>query len=186
MGARFFNIVRNELMGGRLNQTQVDNINQILKESNRQGLMLEQKAYVLATVHHETGRKMQAVEEGGKGRGKRYGRKIKYNGAAYEHPDQIYYGRGHVQLTWYENYELFGRLLDLPLLEKPELMLNMDVSIQVLGMGMRLGLFTGVGLNRYINHSKKDYVNARRIINGLDRAELIAGYAETYERALKS
>lgn len=45
-------------------------------------------------------------------------------------------------------------------------------------------LFTGVGLPRYIRGSRCDYVNARRIVNGTDRASLIAGYAKEFEQIL--
>jgi hypothetical protein len=51
---------------------------------------------------------------------------------------------------------------------------------------MRRGLFTGVKLATFINAEKCDYVNARKIINGLDKAELIAGYAEKIEAILRA
>jgi hypothetical protein len=51
---------------------------------------------------------------------------------------------------------------------------------------MTKGLFTGKKLNDYINNTKTDYVNARKIINGLDRANLIASYAKVFETALKN
>jgi|GEM_PF-4513221 hypothetical protein len=35
-----------------------------------------------------------------------------------------------------------------------------------------------------MNNSKKDYKNARRCINGTDRMDLIANYAEEFERIL--
>jgi hypothetical protein len=51
---------------------------------------------------------------------------------------------------------------------------------------MRAGAFTGKKLSDYISASKCDYTNARRIINGVDRADLIAGYAAKFERILNS
>lgn len=36
--------------------------------------------------------------------------------------------------------------------------------------------FTGKKLERYFNPTTEDWVNARRIINGLDKANAIAGY----------
>jgi hypothetical protein len=50
---------------------------------------------------------------------------------------------------------------------------------------MVLGLFTGKKLSDYIGPGKCDYVAARRIINGTDRARLIAGYARSFQDALK-
>ncbi len=44
---------------------------------------------------------------------------------------------------------------------------------------------TGKRLSDYIKPGSVDYLNARRIVNGTDRAEQIAGYAREYERALR-
>lgn len=181
----FFDEVRATLFKGKMTQTQVDGINQVIDDPLTADMTAGQIAYVLATAHHEVGATFQPIEEGGKGKGKKYGSKIKYSGQKYETPDKLYYGRGLVQLTWYENYEKFGKILNLPLLEQPELALRQDVSTRILLIGMKRGLFTGVGLSRYINNSKMDFRNARRIINILDRAELIAGYAEKYLTALR-
>jgi hypothetical protein len=54
-----------------------------------------------------------------------------------------------------------------------------------MSLGMRLGSFTGKKLADYIHGGKADYVNARRIINGLDRAQTIAQYATRFERILR-
>ena len=46
------------------------------------------------------------------------------------------------------------------------------------------GWFTGKSLDTYINRNKVDYFNARRIINGTDKALQISLYAENFENAL--
>ena len=51
---------------------------------------------------------------------------------------------------------------------------------------MRDGDFTGKDLADYIDEDNCDYVEARRIVNGTDRAEQIAGYAEKFEAALRA
>jgi hypothetical protein len=51
---------------------------------------------------------------------------------------------------------------------------------------MRKGLFTGKKLGDYISASGCDYKNARRIINGVDQAALIAQYAGTIEGILRA
>lgn len=181
---QFFDEIRTSLFGGRMTQTQVSGINCLLDDPLAVGMTAPQIAYVLATVHHEVDKTFLPIEEYGRGKGKKYGSKIKYSGQRYEAPDKLYYGRGLVQLTWYENYEKFGRILNLPLLQHPELLLQQDVSTKVTLIGMKRGLFTGVGLNNYINASKIDFKNARRIINVLDKADLIASYAEKYLKAL--
>ncbi len=138
---------------------------------------VKQVAYMLATVKHETAHTYEAIEEYGKGRGHEYGKKI--NGKAY-------YGRGFVQLTWLSNYRRLGKELGIgeKLVEQPELALQSDIAYRIMSAGMRKGLFTGRKLSDYIGGGKADYVNARKIINGLDRAKLIAGYAKKFEKVL--
>jgi hypothetical protein len=51
-------------------------------------------------------------------------------------------------------------------------------------IGMEKGLYTGKKLSDYINQSRCDYVQSRRIINGMDRAKLIADYAVFFETIL--
>jgi hypothetical protein len=63
----------------------------------------------------------------------------------------------------------------------PEQVLQSEVAYKIMSYGMRNGSFTGKKLGDYINNSVCDYKNARRIINGLDRADLIKGYAEKLE-----
>jgi putative chitinase len=136
-------------------------------------------AYILATAYHETAHTFDPVREIGRGRLRPYGRKRKLTGEPYT-IDQIYYGRGHVQLTWYENYEKFGRLLKIDLLNNPDLALEMSTSIRIMYLGMTRGLFTGVNLGRYFNDEREDWVNARKIINGLDCADKIAEYGKEF------
>ena len=58
-------------------------------------------------------------------------------------------------------------------------------SFQIMTRGMFEGWFTGHNLSDHIRGAKCDYKNARKIINGLDKAGLIAGYARQFERILK-
>ena len=128
-------------------------------------------AYVLATVRHETGFTYAPVEEVGKGAGKPYGR--------------VYYGRGYVQLTWEDNYRRFGEALGVGLLGSPELALEPGVAWRVASMGMRLGMFTGKRLSDFeLAGGGYDWFDARRIVNALDRAGLIAGYAQAFYASL--
>jgi hypothetical protein len=52
-------------------------------------------------------------------------------------------------------------------------------------VGMIKGLFTGKKLSDYLTDTKKDYFNARRIINGLNEAEHIKKYAKDFEKCLR-
>ena len=49
---------------------------------------------------------------------------------------------------------------------------------------MLTGSFTGRKLADYINESRKDYVSARRIINGNDCADKIAAIAHKWDLRL--
>ena len=167
---------------GKLTDLQEANANLILNECESYSLLPEQTAYVLATAWHES--RFKPIEEIGKGKGKPYGSKMKYSGKPYYTPDKLYYGRGFVQLTWYELYEKFGKLLGLDLLNHPELALVPEHAIRILVYGMINGLFTGAKLSRFVNSKSVDFINARKVINGLDKAKLISGYADKILREL--
>ena len=186
---KFFDSIRASLFGGTLSQSQVDGIDFLLnvwerhfeKPNPRDGT--KWLSYCMATVYHETAKTMQPVEEYGKGKGKSYGQPAGPHG-------QCYYGRGHVQLTWEENYKKGEKRLkdiykvDASLHKEPHRMLDHETSALVLYDGMIEGWFTGVGLPKYFNSTVEDPVNARRIVNGLDRADLIAGYYRKFKNAL--
>lgn len=134
-------------------------------------------AYILATVRHETGFTYAPVEENGRGAGHPYGVPDANTG-------QTYYGRGYIQLTWFDNYQEFGNQLGITLVQQPELALEPATSYQIASLGMTRGMFTGVGLPQFIHDDTADYVNARKIINALDQADLIAGYAQQFAQTL--
>ena len=187
----FFDEIRHSLFSNRITQNQIDGLNFKLTAWEKSGLAdIRWLAYMLATSYHETAQTMQPIEEHGKGRGKPYGQKLRHDRKPYTFPDKLYYGRGDVQLTWYENYEAMGKLLGIPLLEQPELALKPDISAQIMIEGMTRGKsnrgdFTGASLENYFSATKDDPVHARRIINGLDKAKLIAGYHDKFLTAIK-
>ena len=152
---------------GILKQSQVDAFNLFFDEWD--GKDKRHLAYILATVWHETAKTMLPVEEIGKGKGKAYSRLEK---------GISYYGRGHVQVTWLVNYQALTRANKKcwNFVHNPELLLQNEPSVWATFHGMRVGLFTSKRLSNYFNEEKTDPVNARRIINGIDKAELIAGY----------
>src|SRR5690554_3427418 len=189
---KFLNNIEQSLFDGRLTHSQRTGIEFKLTAFKKYGVTdIRHQAYMLATSYHETAKTMQPIEEYGKGKGRPYGSKLKQNRKPYEYPDKIYYGRGDVQLTWYENYELMGKLLNIPLLEQPELALDPDISAKIMIEGMTRGRsnrgdFTGVSLENYFNLYKEDPFNARKIINGLDCAMLIEEYYGKFLSALKN
>jgi Chitinase class I len=134
-------------------------------------------AYMLATTKHETANTFLPIAEYGKGAGHPYGVPDHVTG-------QVYYGRGYVQLTWRDNYAVFTKITGADLLSNPDLAMKPDIAYKIMSYGMTRGTFTGVGLRKYINNEQCDYVNARKIINGLDCAEKIAGYAQKFASIL--
>lgn len=182
---RFYSYIEKQLFFGSLKDSHIENIENILRHWELSSYKdLRWLAYMLGTTFHETAFTMRPIEEYGRGKGLPYGRKIKQSGERYSYPDELYYGRGYVQLTWYENYERFGKLLGVSLLERPSLALDKDISAKILIEGMARGLFTGVGLSKYFNDDKSDWRNARRVVNGIDRAQTVAEYAKVFYEAL--
>lgn len=161
-------------------------------EGNQSLTDLRWLAYILATAYHETAKTMQPIAEYGKGAGKAYGKKLKYGGGPnkrvpYDQPDKLYYGRGHTQNTWYEIYDKLTKSNKngWDFLNDPDLLLLMRPSIWATFYGMTTGLYTGKKLSQYFNSATEDWVNARRIINGTDKADLIALYGKRFLECLK-
>lgn len=186
---RFYNAYRVDFP--KLSQPEVDGLNYLLNGLDADNsLTTREKAYILATVHHETATQgtdkgYQPVREfrtsnsaelkyGYKTRiGKNLGNILPGDGARY-------IGRGYVQLTGRANYRNMGQDLGIPLEENPDLALIPEYSYQILVVGMKKGRFTGKALN-----GARDFVQCRKIINGTDKAGLIAGYAERFLNALE-
>jgi hypothetical protein len=110
----------------------------------------------------------------------------KSHGNTQEGDGYKYRGRGYVQLTWKNNYALFGRLTGHDLVNKPDEALQPKLAFEIMSRGMRDGLFTGRKIGDYMGTTttKPDYLNARQVINALDQAETIKGYAQQLERIL--
>src|SRR5581483_12033272 len=145
-------------------------------------------AYMLATVKHECANKWVPLEQYGKGPGHPYGIPVTVTAPDGTTYTNTYYGRGYVQLTWKLNYAKMSNALGMnnDLLYHPEHALEPQTSYKIMSYGMRNGSFTGKGLSRYIHDATCDYLNARRIINGVDQAILIAGYASQIETILRN
>ena len=153
-------------------------------------------AYILATIYHETAGTFLPIEEYGKGKTKKYGRVYDIGTEQYgycngqdnrtykisDYPN-LYYGRGYVQLTWFDNYKKFGDLLNIDLLGYPKKACEPDIAAKITILGMTKGLFTGYSLSRaFKNHGlvDADWLNARKIINGTDKDAKIAAEAKIF------
>lgn len=197
----FFAYARRAPFGGRLSQAQVDGTSAILTEAERRGLPDEQTAYVLATAFHETGGKMQPIEENlnytSAARirqvwpsrfasvaaaqpfvrnpqalaNKVYGGRMGNTGA---NDGWLYRGRGLVQITGRDNYKKYG------LGDNPDAALEDSTAVRILIDGMINGKFTGKRLADYFGAGNANPEGARAIVNGTDKASLIAGYYRNF------
>lgn len=151
-------------------------------------------AYMLATVKHECADTYHPITERGK---RAYFDKYEPNtpigkvlGNMRLGDGYLYRGRGYVQITGRANYKRMTETLGLEplesLTESPDLALRPDISYRIMSVGMRLGMFTGKRLAQYISSERCEYTQARRVINRLDRAELIADYARVFESVISS
>jgi hypothetical protein len=152
--------------------TKAGTMRAIKAECERQGIGLPtQVAYVWATVEWETGGAFKPVKEAPRASEEWRSQHLRY------YP---YYGRGFVQITWEANYAHYGKKLNLDLVGAPDLALDPEIAVFILVDGFKTGAFTGKKIADYINEDKTDFYNARRCINGIDRAGEIAEIAKQY------
>lgn len=196
--SRFFDAVRPQLFSGSLSRSQVSGTEAIISAYRARGQVDRRwLAYALATAYHETAHTMQPIRE--------------YGGPDYYHrmydplsdlPERAalarsvgaqpgdgvkFYGRGYVQLTWRVNYKRMGELLGLDLEGQPDMALDAGAAAQIMFEGMERGSFTGKKLGDYFSGDTRcDWVGARRIINGSDKAQTIAIYAQAFHLALQA
>lgn len=203
-----FDRLRAKPFGGVLTQGQVDGINTILdvwERSYRQRTGIAQLGYCCGTGFHETARTMQPIKEYGNSAyflrmydrtGDRphvaatLGNTELGDGAKFP-------GRGLVQLTGRDNHRrATARLRELGIIgadidfeANPDLVMRADLACHIMFIGMEEGWFTGAKLDTIIDENidgdeHADFLAARKIINGTDRAEMIADYADSFVVAL--
>ena len=156
---------------GSFSADQIANAQAIIQGCSAYTTSVNQLAYVLSTAIGECNLRPIKEYRAKAGTG-HYDIQNKYWGTGF-------YGRGYVQLTWKDNYSKFSKLLGIDLVGNPDLALKPDVAGKIICIGMTKGLFTGRSLNTYFSGSNADWTNARRIINGVDKA------AQFGERARK-
>lgn len=200
--AAFFAALRRRdsgVFGTSLSQRQVDGINGILSAFETHGDGHRSTlAYALATAYHETGGRMVPVREGfastDAGARRAVNRLAAQRGpnsavAKYAQPQpphgHVYYGRGHVQLTWKDNYARSSADAGVDLVANPDAMLDPVISARVLIKGLIDGRWNGQGHGVHHYLGQGDWIGARRTVNILDKAEQIAAYAHAFDSALR-
>lgn len=179
----FFDVCRSFLSSrGKLTQTQVTRIDAVLDVIEARELSPPKAAYILGTAHHESDAWKTLTEYA--------------SGAAYEGRKDLgntqkgdgrkFKGRGLVQITGRRNYADWSKRLGVDLVAHPELAADLKYAVPILVDGMILGTFTGKRLSDYFNKTKSDWLNARRIVNGKDKANLIVGHAKKFLDALEA
>lgn len=143
----------------------------IVKECRKAKLTKAQTAYVLATAKWETAHTMRPVREAFHMSETWRKEKLRYF---------PFYGRGYVQLTWAANYKKAGELFGADLENNPDLALEPKLAAKILVNGMKDGWFTSKKLADYTHADGVDFVSARAIVNGSDRAMEIAKIAREY------
>ena len=170
-------------------------------ESSPQEANLYEVAYMLATARHETyiprsaeffsersefGPQSHfdkydpvfAADANTREKAKRYGNLERGDGYKYR-------GRGSTQLTWRSNYQKLSDILAYDFVSDPDAAAKIEYSVPIMIVGMTKGIFTTKKLSLYLNAKKIDYEAARKVINGNDKKELIASYAQRFEAILK-
>jgi putative chitinase len=191
----FFSAVRKGILGPTLDKGEVEGCEAIMDAMAN--LPLSWCAYAIATAYHETAHTMQPISEYG---GPKYLTRMydplgarpslaKANGNTTPGDGIKYAGRGYVQLTWKSNYKRVGEKLNIDLVTFPENALRPSVAARIMAEGMQEGWFTGKAFSHFLPGSQaslEQYTAARRIINGKDKAALIAGYAMQFQKALEA
>lgn len=175
--SKFYNTVRANL--GILKASQVKGFEAVLNAT--EGQPLAHRAYSLATAWHETNKTMLPVVE------------AYWLSEAWRKKNLRYYpwhGRGYVQLTWEANYKNADQKLGLrgALLANPDMALDANIAAKIMRIGMDEGWFTKYKLSDCLplkgRATREQYMKARHIINGTDKADLIEDYAQAFEKAL--
>jgi len=214
--ATFFASVRKSVFNGSMSQSQVDGLEAILDAAAKLGVTdIRMIAYAMATPMIETGGTYEPITENLNysvdALKSKFGNRIssadaaKYGRTAMQKANQEaianiiyggewgknnlgntqlgdgwkYRGRSLVQTTGRRNYAKFG------LEEHPEDALLIANAAEIMVKGMRDGSFTGKKFSDYFG-TNAQWVQARRMINGLDKAEEIAAYAQKFHNALKA
>ncbi len=146
-------------------------------------------AYALATFAWETAHTFQPIYEKGPppyfskyDPGTQLGQNL---GNTQPGDGFLFRGRGYVQLTGRANYQSVGQFLKVDLIGNPDQALQPALAYKIAANGMTLGWFTGRRLSQFIpTGGGADYLNARKIINRLDRAADIAAIAQNFQLVL--
>lgn len=191
---KFFTLAKDVL--GPLAQHEVDGCNAIIAACGEAGWPIADTAYALATAFHETAGTMQPIKEhGGLGY---FTRLYDITGARTAKARELgnltpgdgarYCGRGYVQLTGRTNYAKASAVVGVDLVAEPDRAMEAPIAARIMVSGMSEGWFTGRDLADDLPRTgpatADQFRQSRRIINGVDKADKIAGEAMEFQEAL--
>ena len=202
--AIFYDRVRGPVFQGSLNKQQVDGLERLLDiwfESYAGKYHLDILAYSLATAALETAYTMQPIKErGGRSYFNKYepGTRLgKMLGNTQKGDGYKFRGEGHVQNTGRRNAAYSSKRLQQEFGLNVDFVANPDdrgdffLSAHCLFLGSIEGWWTGKGFEDYIDdvadeddEQIKEFVQARRAVNGVDKAMTIAQIALHFREAL--
>lgn len=198
--ALFFDSLRRGILGPTLDADEVSGCNAIL--AAMEGAPLSHAAYAFGTAFLETASTMQPVREAywlSDAAAQRYFHrmydiagarpaKAKELGNLCAGDGCAFCGRGYVQLTGRTNYARAAARLGVDLVAHPDKAMEPEVAAKIMRTGMAEGWFTGKRFADYLPAkgpaTRAQFVPARRIINGMDRASDVAGFALAFQTAL--
>lgn len=199
----FFLQVRPHL-GGRLTQEHVDGMGALLDIGAQEKLSLHEMAEVLAQVRIETGGMMYPIKETVlsthkdknpsdkevQDRLERAWNKGQLTWVKTPYWRSGAFGRGYIQLTHWDNYSKFSKVVGVDLLKFPEKALELPIAAQIAVIGMKKGMFTGRKLSDYVFPEALDYEpqkHPRRMVNGVDGTDkLSAAHHRQFASALQT
>ncbi len=172
-------------------------INRFFQENRQYQANLYEVAYMLATGFIESYYYLKPVqlysrvpEGGNKAYFNKYdiayaAKKAKELGNIYKGDGYTFRGRGLVQLTGRANYRKLSAIIGKNLESQPDLACEFQYAVPIMIIGMKNGIFTGYKMKDFINENLIDYSKCRKVINGLDKAEIFENNARRIEVLLR-
>lgn len=201
---KFYDSARVHVFAGRILPLQFDGMENLFRVQAKHlpDIAVDELAYDLATAYHETGASMQPITERGERSyfnkyepgtklGRMLGNTVKGDGYRFR-------GEGHVQNTGRRNAAYATKQLNakfnlgIDLVANPELRGDPVISALSLFLGNREGWWTGKDLSDFLDgkdesdaEDLREFINARRVVNGTDKANTIGRYALAFEKAVR-